>query len=39
VWGEVDLEALAGWILEDRLPVRMQVQLHKTIWGPNRTGV
>ena len=39
VWGEVDLEALAGWILEDRLAVRFQVQLHKTIWGPTRTGV
>jgi len=39
VWGEVDLEALAGWILEDRLPVRFQVQLHKVIWGPARTGV
>jgi 7-carboxy-7-deazaguanine synthase len=24
---------LAGWILEDRLPVRMQVQLHKILWG------
>jgi 7-carboxy-7-deazaguanine synthase len=39
VWGEVDLEALAGWILEDALPVRFQVQLHKLIWGPARTGV
>jgi 7-carboxy-7-deazaguanine synthase len=39
VWGEVDLEALAGWILEDGLPVRFQVQLHKLIWGPHRTGV
>ncbi|NJD20673.1 MAG: radical SAM protein [Gemmatimonadetes bacterium] len=39
VWGEVDLEALAGWILEDRLPVRFQVQLHKLIWGPTRRGV
>lgn len=39
VWGEIDLEALAGWILEDRLPVRFQVQLHKLIWGPQRTGV
>lgn len=39
VWGEVDLEALSGWILEDRLPVRFQVQLHKLIWGPTRTGV
>ena len=39
VWGQVDLEALAGWILEDRLPVRFQMQLHKLVWGPTRTGV
>jgi len=39
VWGQVDLEALAGWILEDRLPVRLQIQLHKLVWGPTRTGV
>lgn len=39
VWGEVDLEALAGWILEDALPVRLQVQLHKLVWGPERQGV
>ena len=24
---------LADWIMEDRLPVRMQVQLHKILWG------
>jgi 7-carboxy-7-deazaguanine synthase len=24
---------LAEWILEDRLPVRFQVQLHKQLWG------
>lgn len=30
-----DLKAadLADWILRDRLPVRMQVQLHKLLWG------
>ena len=39
VWGEIDLEALAGWILEDALPVRLQVQLHKLIWGADRKGV
>ena len=39
VWGEVDLEALADWVLQDGLPVRFQVQLHKLIWGPERTGV
>jgi len=41
VWGDEgpDLEALAGWILEDGLPVRFQTQLHKLIWGPLRKGV
>lgn len=39
VWGAVDLEALAGWILEDALPVRFQMQLHKLVWGPDRKGV
>lgn len=26
-------EELAGWILEDRLQVRLQIQLHKYLWG------
>lgn len=26
-------QTLADWILRDRLPIRMQVQLHKIIWG------
>ena len=39
VWGETNLEALAGWILEDGLPVRFQTQLHKHIWGPDVKGV
>lgn len=39
VWGELEMEALAGWILEDRLPVRFQTQLHKHIWGAERRGV
>ena len=39
VWGRMDLEELAGWILEDGLPVRFQVQLHKLIWGADRVGV
>jgi 7-carboxy-7-deazaguanine synthase len=39
VWGEMDLTHLAEWILEDALPVRLQVQLHKFIWDPNRRGV
>ena len=39
VWNEIDLEELSGWILEDGLPVRFQLQLHKLIWGPDATGV
>jgi 7-carboxy-7-deazaguanine synthase len=37
-WGQVKPETLAQWILEDQLPVRMQVQLHKILWddGPGR---
>ena len=33
VHGQLDPTALAEWILQDRLPVRMQVQLHKLLWG------
>ncbi|HUG02412.1 MAG TPA: radical SAM protein [Longimicrobiales bacterium] len=39
VWGAVAWADLAGWILEDGLPVRMQLQLHKLIWGAEATGV
>lgn len=39
VHGQVDLRSLAGWILESRLPVRFQFQLHKLIWGPDTPGV
>jgi 7-carboxy-7-deazaguanine synthase len=39
VWDGIELKALAEWILEDRLPVRFQTQLHKHIWGPNVIGV
>lgn len=31
-FGSIDLQQLSAWILEDKLPVRMQVQLHKIIW-------
>jgi len=39
VWGAVDLRELASWVLEDGLPVRYQLQLHKQIWGSEATGV
>ena len=39
VWGEVDLKDLAAWILESGARARMQLQLHKYIWGPDTKGV
>lgn len=33
VYGTLPAEQLAGWILEDDLPVRLQIQLHKVLWG------
>lgn len=33
VSGEMSAEILASWILDDRLPVRFQLQLHRMIWG------
>jgi len=35
----LDPRLLAEWILEDRLPVRQQTQLHKLIWDPGTRGV
>jgi 7-carboxy-7-deazaguanine synthase len=39
VHGVQDAKALAAWVLEDRLPVRVQLQLHKFIWDPSTRGV
>ena len=33
VYHQVNPTELAEWILQDKLPVRMQVQLHKILWG------
>ena len=38
-WGLIDLQQLAKWITESGLNVRMQLQLHKYIWGPDVHGV
>lgn len=38
-WGLVDLQALANWVSGSGLNVRMQLQLHKYIWGPDVKGV
>jgi 7-carboxy-7-deazaguanine synthase len=38
VYAALEARTLADWIVEDRLPVRFQVQLHKLLWG-DRPGV
>ena len=38
-WGEMDPAELAEWILADRLPVRLQLQIHKHVWSPTARGV
>lgn len=37
--GFVTLKELAGWMIESKSPVRMNVQLHKMIWGQETRGV
>jgi 7-carboxy-7-deazaguanine synthase len=39
VHGVMDPKPLSEWILQDRLPVRLQLQIHKHIWGPEVRGV
>jgi 7-carboxy-7-deazaguanine synthase len=39
VWEQLPLKTLAEWILADRLPVRLQTQWQKHIWGPDARGV
>jgi 7-carboxy-7-deazaguanine synthase len=38
-WEQVDLQRLAGWIAASGMNIRMQLQLHKYIWGPDVKGV
>jgi 7-carboxy-7-deazaguanine synthase len=39
VFGVLDPQILAGWLLADRLPARLQLQQHKYIWEPETRGV
>jgi 7-carboxy-7-deazaguanine synthase len=39
VHGQMPATDLAAWVLADRLPVRVQLQVHKFIWGPTTRGV
>ena len=36
VWGRVSFEELSSWVMESPLPWRMQLQMHKIIWGDRR---
>ena len=39
VWGELAAGQLAEWILDEQLPVRLQIQLHKVLWPDVEKGV
>jgi 7-carboxy-7-deazaguanine synthase len=39
VHGVLDPRTLSEWVLADKLPVRVQLQLHKYIWSPDTRGV
>ncbi len=39
VHGELHPRQLSEWVLADRLPVRVQLQIHKIIWDPQTRGV
>jgi 7-carboxy-7-deazaguanine synthase len=39
VHGVLDPKTLSEWVLADRLPARVQLQLHKYIWSPETRGV
>ena len=39
IFNGIDPSLIANWILEDNLPVRMHIQMHKHIWGPDTIGV
>ncbi|MDT8436299.1 MAG: radical SAM protein [Gemmatimonadota bacterium] len=38
-FGELENRTLAEWILADRLPVRLNLQVHKYVWEPSARGV
>ncbi len=39
VFEKLSPETLVNWLMEDNLPVRMQLQMHKYIWDPRQRGV
>jgi len=39
VFGKLATKELVGWVLEDKLQVRVQLQMHKYVWAPETQGV
>jgi 7-carboxy-7-deazaguanine synthase len=39
IFGRIDPKQIVEWMLEDKLPVRFQLQMHKFIWEPRARGV
>jgi 7-carboxy-7-deazaguanine synthase len=39
VFDRIEPRQIVEWLLEDQLPVRFQLQLHKFIWAPDTRGV
>jgi len=39
VFGRLPTRELVAWVLEDKLPVRVQLQMHKYVWAPDAQGV
>jgi 7-carboxy-7-deazaguanine synthase len=39
VFGRLATKDLVAWVLEDALPVRVQLQMHKFVWSADATGV
>lgn len=39
IFGRIDPADIVAWMLEDRLPARFQLQMHKFIWAPKARGV
>ena len=39
VFDRLDATELANWIMKDKIPIRLQLQLHKILWNPMQRGV
>ena len=39
IFGRIEPRQIVDWIVEDKLPVRFQLQMHKFIWPPTQRGV